>query len=211
VRPDSPVRAGRAEWICGCRSEGGTPAMHWSPCDAHAQFADLLDESKSQHLLAERGGDSGMRFSDYVVSWSFDPLNSYVERTLRDQYLSILNACGKPASDFFAAELIYRELISNALRHAPGTVNVELEWSQDHPVLSIDDQWDLFLWSGGPPVNVLNEHGRGLYLVNFFARELRIKDSGGFGYKVSAVLPVERKHDTIDLFHFPKHTDGAIE
>jgi hypothetical protein len=145
-----------------------------------------------------------MRFSDYSASWSFDPLNTYSAKQLCDQYLSILHACAKPASDFFAAELIYRELISNAMRHAPGTVSVELQWTEEYPILSVDDQWDLFLWSGGPPLNVMNEHGRGLYLVNFFARELRIKDSSGFGYKVSAVLPVERKADTADLFDFPQ-------
>lgn len=143
-----------------------------------------------------------MRFIDYSATWSFDPLNKYTARQFCDRYLAILHACGDPAGDFFAAELIYRELISNALRHAPGTVHVELQWSESYPVLSVDDQWDLFLWSGGPPVNVLNQHGRGLYLVNFFARELRIKDSTGFGYKVSAVLPVERKPDIANPFDF---------
>jgi hypothetical protein len=135
--------------------------------------------------------------------WSFDPANTYSERQLRDQYLSVLHACGKPGGDFFAAEVIYRELVINALRHAPGTINVELQWAEDYPVLSVDDQSDPFLWSGGLPVNILNEHGRGLYLVNFFARELRIKDSNGFGYKVSAVLPVERRADIPNLFDFP--------
>jgi hypothetical protein len=193
-----------AHWRCGCQSMGPARSMTWQPCDLHAQYAEHLDEHKSLTLLSDWGDIAGMRFGEYSATWSFDPANTFSERQLRDQYLSILHACGKPASDFFAAELIYRELISNALRHAPGTVTVDLQWSECYPILSVDDQWDLFLWSGGPPLNVLNERGRGLYLVNFFARELRIKDSAGFGYKVSAVLPVERKAEITSLFEFPE-------
>jgi hypothetical protein len=147
-----------------------------------------------------------VKFDDHKATWSFDPANAYCARQLRDEYVSILYACATPASDFFAAELIYGEFISNAIRHAPGNVHVELQWSYRHPVLSVQDQQDLFLWAGDLPHDPLHEHGRGLYIVKSLALSLRIKGRLGAGYKVSAVLPVERRRDLADLFAFPDST-----
>jgi anti-sigma regulatory factor (Ser/Thr protein kinase) len=169
----------------------------------HAGYTSVLSEAKTSTLLSAYGDPTGMRFGDHNVMWSFDPSNVYHARQLRDEYLSILYACGTAAGDFFAAELIYRELVTNALRYAPGKVTVELQWSEPYPVLSVHDQSDLFFWTGELPANTLKERGRGLYLVNSFARALQIKKSAGPGHKISAELPVERKCDLVNLFEFP--------
>jgi anti-sigma regulatory factor (Ser/Thr protein kinase) len=134
--------------------------------------------------------------------WSFDPTNKYYAKQLRDEYVSILYACGTAASDFFAAEVIYGELIANAYRHAPGRVSVELHWFDPNPILHVHDQGKLFLWTGEMPADPLVERGRGLYLVKSLALGLRVKDYIGSGFKISAVLPVERKCDLADLFEF---------
>jgi hypothetical protein len=189
-------------WQCGCRSTGPLQAMDWNSCSAHVEYTAVLSEESTSAILSRWEELALMRFGDYTATWSFDPSNTYCEKQFRDQYLSILYACGTPAGDFFGAELIYRELISNSLHHAPGRVQVELQWSDPYPVLSVDDQWDLFFWSGKPPLNPFQERGRGLYLVKCFARELRIKDSPSRGYKIAAVLPVERKREITDLFDF---------
>jgi hypothetical protein len=169
----------------------------------HAGYTSVLNEERASTLLLTLGDLTGMRFGDHNARWSFDPSNAYHARQLRDEYLSILYACGTAAGDFFAAELIYRELVTNALRYAPGLVTVELQWSEPYPVLSVHDGSGLFLWTGELPANTLTERGRGLYLVNSFARALQIKDSVGPGYKISAELPVERKCDLVNLFEFP--------
>ena len=143
-----------------------------------------------------------MRFVDHAAMWSFDSTNAYCATQSLGDYLAILRACGTPASDFFSAETIYRELISNALRHSPGEVHVELRWSDVYVVLSVHDRSDLFFWTGELPLNPLNDHGRGLYLVKALARSLRIKNYVGEGSKISAVLPVERKCDLANLFDF---------
>jgi anti-sigma regulatory factor (Ser/Thr protein kinase) len=183
--------------------------MLWVSCASHEQYAGSLDEEKTSTLVSAGRDRTGMRYTEYSVTWSFDPANAYSERHLLDQYLSILNACATPQSDVFAAELIYRELVGNALRHAPGTVEVELRWSEPYAILNVDDQWDLFPWSGEAPHNPLSDHGRGLYLVKSFARELRIKDWRGSGHKISAVLPVKRKSDIPNLFDFPNDASQA--
>jgi hypothetical protein len=205
TRSDSASAAepNTARWRCGCSSTGPFRSMVWTACDVHAHYTEVLNEDRTSTLLSAWSESAGMRFGDHNARWSFDPSNAYCEKQFRDEYLSILHACGTIEGDFFAAELIYRELISNALRHAPGKVNVELQWSEPYPVLSVHDHSDLFSWTGDLPLNPLTERGRGLYLVNSFAWGLRIKDSVGQGYKVSAVLPVERKCDLANLFDFP--------
>ena len=197
-----------ARWQCGCSSTGPVASMVWDACSLHAHYTAVLDEERTSTLLSTVGDSFGMRFGDHAAMWAFDPSNTFCEKKFRAEYLSILHACGTVEGDFFAAELIYRELISNALQHAPGKVNVELEWSERHPVLSVHDHSGLFLWAGGLPLNLLNEHGRGLYLVKSLARELRIKTSGGDEYKISAVLPVERKSHLSNLFDFPEVATG---
>jgi hypothetical protein len=190
-------------WQCGCSAAGPFRSMVWDACESHTHYTVILNEVRSATQLPTWNGSAGIRFSDHTATWSFDPSNPYCEKQFRAEYLSILHACGTAAGDFFAAELIYRELISNAFRHAPGKVDVELQWSEPYPVLSVHDRSDLFSWTGELPSNPLNERGRGLYLVNFLARELRIKGSVGEGYKISAVLPLERKRDLPNLFDFP--------
>ncbi len=201
--PEQADEPNVVKWTCGCLSTGPFRSMTWSSCDAHAHYTAVLNEEKTSTLLSSWKDLTGMRFGDHTAMWSFDPSNTYCARQFRDEYLSILYACGTPAGDFFAAELIYRELITNALQNAPGKVTVELQWFDAYPVLSVHDASDLFLWTGELPSNTLSERGRGLFLVNSFARELRIKDAVGQGYKISAVLPVERKRDLADLFDFP--------
>lgn len=177
--------------------------MIWTACDLHAHYTAILAEEPTSPTLSASSDSTQMRFFDQTALWSFDPSNPYCEKKFRTEYLSILHACGTVAGDYFAAELIYRELISNELRHAAGKINVELQWSEAHPVLSVHDLSPLFLWTGELPLNLLNEQGRGLYLVNSLARELRIKDSAGQGYKISAVLPLERKCNLANLYDFP--------
>jgi anti-sigma regulatory factor (Ser/Thr protein kinase) len=64
--------------------------------------------------------------------------------------------------------------------------------------LSIDDGSGLFHWAGELPSNTSKERGRGLWLVNAFARELRIANSVGYSHKVTAVLPIKRDDTYLD-------------
>jgi anti-sigma regulatory factor (Ser/Thr protein kinase) len=173
--------------------------MIWTSCREHSACAPRVHGGREIAYPSNRDDAWRVRIADQTATWTFDPANSYLAKQSRNEYLAILNACGSGGGDYFAAELVYRELMSNALRHAPGNVGVELRWSETYPVLSVDDGSALFCWTGELPSNASKERGRGLYLVKAFARELRIASSPGSGHKVSAVLPIERNSNHFEL------------
>lgn len=111
-------------------------------------------------------------------------------RHLLERYLS--NHCED--CDLFAAKLVFGELISNVIKHAPGGgVRVWLEPEGKKFALCIQDDGKGF--SGSPsfelPSDPDSESGRGLYLVKKLACHFEYRRDDGF--VVRAVLPVTRK------------------
>jgi anti-sigma regulatory factor (Ser/Thr protein kinase) len=96
-------------------------------------------------------------------------------------------------ADMFPAALVFGELISNVIKHAPGGgVRVWLEPDGDRYALCIHDAGKGF---GDPrfelPADPRAESGRGLFLVKNMACRLEYARNGGF--MVRAVLPVKRR------------------
>lgn len=111
-------------------------------------------------------------------------------RHLLERYLS--NHCED--CDLFAANLVFGELISNVIKHAPGGgVRVWLEPEGEHYALCIMDDGKGF--SRAPsfelPTDPDSESGRGLYLVKKLSCHFEYRRDDGF--VVRAVLPVTRR------------------
>jgi anti-sigma regulatory factor (Ser/Thr protein kinase) len=112
-------------------------------------------------------------------------------RHLRREFMALLRAHG--TGDFDAAELVYGELVGNAVRHAPGRILVRLLWDDDGPTLLVHDEGESFRpKTARLPDDPLAESGRGLYIVNALALDFRIEDVVGDGNQVLARLPVRR-------------------
>jgi len=94
--------------------------------------------------------------------------------------------------DCGAAELIYGELIGNVVRHAPGSIDVD--------VVCADDRIRLFVQSSGTPFelrprlpqSLLSECGRGLFIVETLGTDLRATGLPVFGNQISVDLPLVR-------------------
>ncbi|MFN2450016.1 MAG: ATP-binding protein [Candidatus Baltobacteraceae bacterium] len=125
--------------------------------------------------------------------WYFetDTAGDAVEgRHLLERYLS--NHCEE--ADLFPATIVFGELISNVIKHAPGGgVRVWLEPAGDRYALCIQDAGN-----GKGLENATfalpdpsSESGRGLYLVKHFACHFEYRRDDGF--VVRAVLPVTRR------------------
>ena len=95
------------------------------------------------------------------------------------------------SSDTAGAELVLGELIGNVVRHAPGTVDIEVEWRGDAPVLHVLDRGPGYDRTGTLPPS-LSETGRGLYLVATLTREFTVTRLPGYGSHARAVLPIDR-------------------
>lgn len=107
--------------------------------------------------------------------------------------MSILRRYGADESDFFGAELIFGELLANVVRHAPGPVEVSLDWNADVPVLSVHDEEKPFDPVFELPRNPLQESGRGLFLVKALAKSVVTCHVQNDGTKVIVTLPVRRR------------------
>jgi anti-sigma regulatory factor (Ser/Thr protein kinase) len=95
-----------------------------------------------------------------------------------------------PACDADAAELIFGELVANALRHAKGEVEVRLESARGERVLVVRDHGPGM--PAQPPVprrDPLAESGRGLTIVATLAPRFAISRASDGGTVVRAVLP----------------------
>jgi hypothetical protein len=148
------------------------------------------------------GDKQSMVFEDHSARWTFDTKSYSDTKHMRDQFVSLLYACGTSDSDFYAAELIYGELVGNVLRHSDGRASIALVWNGAHPTLTVHDEEKMFEHSCDLPFDPMQENGRGLYIVKALAVSLKFRDIIGDGSKVTAVLPVKRKRDMQDLFDF---------
>jgi anti-sigma regulatory factor (Ser/Thr protein kinase) len=110
-------------------------------------------------------------------------------RRLLERYLSA--HCHE--ADMFAAGIVFGELISNVIKHAPGGgVRIWLEPDGKRYALCIRDEGKGFRDAHvGLPPDPSAESGRGLYLVKKLACRLDYRRRRGF--TVRAVLPVTRR------------------
>jgi anti-sigma regulatory factor (Ser/Thr protein kinase) len=141
--------------------------------------------------------DPGNRKVMAVVKhpWYFEtdsPRDALAGRPLLERYLSDHTLEG---SDLFPASLVYGELISNVIKHAPsGGVRVWLEPHDSKYALCINDAGKGF--SDRDPHRIPDERaesGRGLFIVHQVCEEVSYRRLDGDGFMVRAVLPLKRK------------------
>ncbi|HEV7179474.1 MAG TPA: SpoIIE family protein phosphatase [Candidatus Baltobacteraceae bacterium] len=129
--------------------------------------------------------------------WRFHSSDAFSAHAARRQIVAYLQQFVAESSDVFVAELIAGELLANTVEHAPGLVEICIDWSAEKPVMSVRD--------AGPgipgltnvlPSNALDENGRGLYLVQALAEDVAVKGSAGYGTEIRVTLPLRRKAAT---------------
>lgn len=103
-----------------------------------------------------------------------------------------LRTAANTRSDLGAAELIFGELIGNVVQHAPGDVCVRLDWNDKNATLSVHDQHAPFTPRFRLPDDIMQEHGRGLYIARVLSTSFNVTHISGDGTKVTVGLPVWR-------------------
>ena len=121
--------------------------------------------------------------------WSFRSGNAHEALTRCQQFLSALKDEAALPVDTFASSLIYSELVTNVVHHAPGAIEISVEMHDDDAVLTVADEGPGFPLAPSLPSDPLADRGRGLYLVSKFAKNVTAgRDEHGHHY-VKAVLP----------------------
>lgn len=124
-----------------------------------------------------------------MPAWQLEIADSTKALHQREEFVRYLEACGA-TGDYAAAELIFGEIVGNAVIHAPGPIAVTVEWVDGCATLHVTD--------AGPPIDTharsfpdpLGEFGRGLPMVNELSGNSVTSDVYVDGKTISAELPV---------------------
>jgi len=125
--------------------------------------------------------------------WRFHSSDAYAAHHTRQELMAYMRGLAADADQVFSGELILGELLANTVEHAPGLVEVRIDWTGPKPVVFVRDTGpglDKFESTLPEP---LAEDGRGLFLIKALAEELSVKRAPGYGTEFRAVLPIARK------------------
>jgi serine phosphatase RsbU (regulator of sigma subunit)/anti-sigma regulatory factor (Ser/Thr protein kinase) len=116
-----------------------------------------------------------------VQRWRFDPRWRDVAARVRRELCTSLERTSLGAARAVDVELVFAELIGNALRHTPGTVELILEAHAGRVVLHLLDKGPGFEFSPRLPSDLYSEFGRGLFLIACFATDFSVERRPGGG------------------------------
>ncbi len=125
--------------------------------------------------------------------WSFDARDASRAQGARTSFVRHLREQGTGDSDYAGAEIIFGELIGNVVRYSPGPIDIDLEWSEERPVLHVLDRGRSFAVRTSLPEDVLSENGRGLFIVRTLGEDLSVRPLPRRGNHVRVRLPVRRR------------------
>jgi PAS domain S-box-containing protein len=127
-------------------------------------------------------------------SWRFHSSDAQTAHVSRHEIVGFLTQMAAEPDQVFAGELILGELLANTVEHAPGIVEVHLDWTGERPVVTVRDVGPgLMDLDHQLPDDAMQEHGRGVYLIRSLSDESSVRRSPGYGAEVRAVLPIRRK------------------
>jgi serine phosphatase RsbU (regulator of sigma subunit)/anti-sigma regulatory factor (Ser/Thr protein kinase)/CHASE3 domain sensor protein len=125
---------------------------------------------------------------------TFDTADAATAQGARSVFAAALAEAGMLDDDVFTAELIFGELLSNAVRYAPGRVDVILDWTQGSTaILHFMDRGPGFIVVPRLPTDLLSERGRGLFLVWSMSEDFNVTKRSDGGAHVRVVLSPRRK------------------
>ncbi|BDE06189.1 hypothetical protein WPS_14650 [Vulcanimicrobium alpinum] len=138
-------------------------------------------------VLTVRVTDDVPAAREWTIRWRFDPRDRRRTYDVREALVEALVNFGREI-DTAAAQLVFGELVGNAVRHAPGVVDVELTWDDPStPILHVVDDGPGFASRSGLP-NDDAESGRGLFLVECLTRAFSVTRESDRGARATAVL-----------------------
>lgn len=129
--------------------------------------------------------------------------------SLRGAVREYLERHAAAGSDIGGAELVFAELVTNAIEHTRNDVWVSIDWGSVNPVVTIHDLGPGFELDT-EPADPISASGRGLMVASHLTRELGIAAKKAGGTKVTAVLDLERA-DTDDHDFIPSATGRLPE
>ncbi|HLX25474.1 MAG TPA: SpoIIE family protein phosphatase [Candidatus Cybelea sp.] len=139
-----------------------------------------LDEPAAVAAQAER-----------TLRWAFETKDVPQARAARHSFVRMLRNTGIREKQLDAAEHVFGELLGNVVRYAPGPIEIIFDWSDGAPpVLHVLDRGPGFTFAPKLPSDMLDERGRGLYIVWSLAEDFNVTPRHDGGAHARAVLGV---------------------
>jgi len=110
-----------------------------------------------------------------TAAWRFSSDRAENALDSRNDFVETLRRYSVPPVDDFVAKVIYTELVSNVVRHAPGPIRILLERDGASHWLHVFDRGAPFTWSPALPDDPYVEGGRGLFLISQYSQEVVIE------------------------------------
>ncbi|HZO94856.1 MAG TPA: SpoIIE family protein phosphatase [Candidatus Baltobacteraceae bacterium] len=181
----------------------GLTEIDRTPLDGEAAVAALIDDDMVLHAanaarFLERATAGKhvrddmailtVRFGMSSGEWRFDVGDSGAAYAIKREFL---HAIAETAVDLdvAACELIFGELIGNAVRYAPGPLSLSLSLESGGVLLHVMDEGPGFERPPALPSDVWSESGRGLFLVAALSEDVMIRRLPGYGTYVKVRLP----------------------
>ena len=138
---------------------------------------------------------AGARASDELrQQWSFHSSDAYSAHASRHEMIRFMRTFTASPDELFRAELILGELLANTVEHAPGRVDVEIDWTGANPTVTVLDTGPgLSRLTTDLPADDFAEHGRGLFIIAALAQHVQVESAPGQGTRLRIMLPVSRE------------------
>lgn len=125
--------------------------------------------------------------------WRFHSSHARSAQASRHELMVFIKNHAADADALFTTEIILGELLANTVEHAPGLVEIAIDWTGPKPILTIRDSGAGFK-NVNPilPSSDLSEDGRGLYLIRELSSRFAIREAAAFGSELEVELPISR-------------------
>lgn len=126
------------------------------------------------------------------MDW-YVPNTTEAASQLRREFTEFITRHAAPDSDLDAANLIFGELVANAVENSDQPVWVSLNWATERPMLSVNDLGPGFeLPTDTTMPEGISIRGRGLPIVTHLTDRLEVAAKAAGGSRVTATLPITR-------------------
>ena len=138
------------------------------------------------------GASVGTPHVPLTKAWRFHSSHSMSAHNARIEVGTYLASLGADREALADAELVVGELLANTVEHAPGLVEVVVDWTGARPTLLVRDAGRGTSLPQPVLPDALSEDGRGLFLVYAFAEDVLVTGVPTVGTEVSCRLRLTR-------------------
>ncbi len=121
--------------------------------------------------------------------WRFDPRTSEAAERVRSEIRQALEQHEREDA-VVRLDIIYAEIVSNAVRHAPGIIEVRVECAQSggDVIVHVMDRGPGYDVSSQLPSDLFSETGRGLFIISMHADHFAVEIRAGGGSHARILL-----------------------